>query len=639
MTPSVGASEAHSIKYRPDVDGLRALAVLAVLLFHARLGCSGGFVGVDIFFVISGYLISSLILKELGNGTFSIVTFWERRIRRILPAMAVVVLVTIPMAWFLYLPQDFKQFGQSVIGQATLLSNVVFWRSTGYFAPGSDTKPLLHTWSLAVEEQFYLLFPLFLVLLTQWKRLSLSKTIASLAVGSLALSVVGSYTHPEATFYLLPMRAWELMIGAWLAATAGRPSGGRVVRETAGWLGIGLMGYAMFFYDADTRFPGLAAIPPCLGAALVIFSSKSKLSFVGRLLAFKPVVFIGLISYSLYLWHWPLLVFSKYQDPEMRSMGFRAAVLAASFALAALSWRYVETPIRKRRILHKRWHIFSFAGITMTTLLGLGLLVYYGNGFPSRFPAKVLNLADSWNHRAFMNLVSLKQAQAGRFVELGSGDTNQPVYVMIWGDSHAMAVTPVLDDLCRQYARRGVEATQSATAPVLGFVSRGEGLGDDSPAFASAVLKFIAQRHVKNVIITAYWSWYPAPDSLQTNLLTTVRAITASGARVYVLKDVPVPGFDVPRITAITALHHGDLDQLGITPEKYERSNGKFDQTFEQISRMGATVLDPTSYFLNRAGLYGVVQNGQVLYCDSHHLSVEGARLLEPLFEPVFRTE
>jgi peptidoglycan/LPS O-acetylase OafA/YrhL len=633
-------SKAHSPKYRPDVDGLRALAVLAVILFHAGLGCTGGFVGVDIFFVISGFLITSLILKELGDDTFSLTNFWERRIRRILPALMAVVIATIVAGWFLYLPRDYTNIGKSVIGQATLISNVIFSQDTDYFAAGSDTKPLLHTWSLAVEEQFYLLFPFLLVLLVRYRRLSLSKIIVCIAAGSFMLSVVGTYSDPETTFYLLPMRAWELMTGIWLATTRGTQFVGELVRETAGWLGIGLVCCSIFFYDRDTLFPGLAAIPPCLGAALIIFSSESKLSGVGRILAFKPVVFIGLISYSLYLWHWPLLVFSKYQAREVQSAGFRASLLAASIMLSIFSWKFIETPIRKNWILRERRQIFGFAGISMAALLGLGLLIFYGNGFPSRFSAKVLYYADSWNHRAFLNVISLDQAKAGQFVELGSQDTNKPVSVLIWGDSHAMALTPVLDGLCRQHLMRGIQATQISTAPVLGFVSPGAySLKEKSPAFAEAVLAFISQRHVRNVIIAARWAGYPASDSLKTNLLSTVRAIMDLGARVYVVKDVPNPGFDVPRIVALTAAHHGDLDQLGITREKYDMSNRDLLQTFDQISKMGATVLDPSDYFLNRNGLYGVVQNDQVLYCDSHHLTVEGSRLLAPMFEPVFHGE
>jgi hypothetical protein len=324
----------------------------------------------------------------------------------------------------------------------------------------------------------------------------------------------------------------------------------------------------------------------------------------------------------------------------MQSAGLRAALLAASIVLAIFSWRYVETPIRKRRILLKRPQIFGFAGVSMATLLGLGLLAYCGNGFPSRFPAKARRYADGWNHSAFLNIISLKRAMAGQFVEFGSGDTNQPISVLIWGDSHAMAITPVFDDLCRRFSRRGVQATQSSTAPVLRYVSTGSSsLKEDSPAFANAVLTFIAQRHVKNVIIAASWSGYPASDSFKTNLLLTIRAVLDLGARVYVVKDVPIPGFDVPRIAAVTAMRNGDLEQLGVTREEHQMSNRDLRQTFEQISQMGATVLDPADYFLNRNGIYGVVRNDQVLYWDSNHLTVEGSRLLAPLFEPVFHNE
>ena len=462
-----GASETDSPKYRPDIDGLRALAVLPVLLFHAQLGCPGGFVGVDIFFVISGFLISSLIFKELDAGHFSLIAFWERRIRRILPAVTVVVLATIAAAWCWFMPPDFESFGKSVGAQALLVSNVFFYRQAGYFAAGAEAKPLLHTWSLAVEEQFYLFYPLLLVFLARSRRRYVSKSIIGLAVGSFALSVVGSYTYAWATFYLLPTRAWELLIGAMLVTLRGKFSVGQPAREAAGWLGLGLVCYPVCFYDGNTRFPGLAAMPPCLGAALIIFSSESKLSRVGRILAFKPVVFIGLISYSLYLWHWPLLAFAKYRASGAQSVGLRTGLLLASTALAMLSWKYIETPFRQRRIFQKRRQIFSFAGVVLGTLLVLGFVVVAGHGFPARIPAELRRYVEVRNHRAFLNDVSLEQALAGQFGELGSAATNQPIRVLIWGDSHAMSVTPVLDELCRQFSRRGIQATHSQTTPVL----------------------------------------------------------------------------------------------------------------------------------------------------------------------------
>ncbi len=568
--------------------------------------------------------------------------FWERRIRRILPALVVVIFATIVTGWFLFLPHDFKMLGESVVAQATLLSNVFFWQQSGYFAPGNDTEPLLHTWSLAVEEQFYLLFPLFLIVLAKCRKLSLTKIIICLAVGSLALSVFGSYSHPSATFYLLPTRAWELMIGALLATTRGSFSGvGRLWREVSGWLGIGLIVFSIFFYDNDTRFPGAAAIPPCFGAAMIIFSSESNLSFVGGMLAFKPVAFVGLISYSLYLWHWPLLVFAKYQlmALQWQSVVLRTSLLLVSFMLACLSWRYVETPFRKRLIFHQRSKIFGFASVSMTILLVLGLIVYRNQGFPSRLPAKALSYFDSRNNKVFFNNLSLEDAMNGDFAELGSKETNQPINLLIWGDSHAMSVTSVLDDLCRQFSWRGAQATHALTAPILGYVSTSPySLKGGSLAFNKAVISFIAKNHIKNIVIAASWSSYPASDSFKTNLLLTVRTVMNLGAKVYVLKDVPIQSFDSPRFAAITAMHHGDIEKLGLTREAHQMANHELDGTFEQISKMGAIVLDPAPYFLNSDGLYGIVKNDKLLYRDGNHLTVAGAKLLSPMFEPIFHT-
>ncbi len=631
---------AEDPKYRPDIDGLRALAVLLVIFFHADLGCAGGFVGVDIFFVISGFLITSLILKEIGDDAFDLLTFWERRIRRILPALLVVVCATIAAGWFLYLPEDFDLVGRSVVAQAFLVSNVFFGRLTGYFAPGVDTKPLLHTWSLAVEEQFYVLFPLLLILLARQKRFSIARTILWLGVGSFALSVVGSYTSPSPTFYLLPTRAWELMVGAFLAATPGRKSSNPRLNESLGLSGLGLILYSAFFYTRETRFPGLAAIPPCLGAALIIFAGRAKPTLTGRLLSLRPVVFIGLISYSLYLWHWPLLVFSKYLAKEEQSVALRAALLVTSTALAILSWRYIETPFRRRWFFNTRPQILGFAGISMATLLAAGFFVHRNHGFPSRLPEKAMRYANSRNHRPLETDTSLDQLMAGKFVELGAGRTNQPISLMIWGDSHARSAAPVLDDLCRQFGWRGVQVTHSATAPVLGYIGTGpSSLGEDSPAFATAVLDCIIEKRIKHVVIAANWSGYTASDEFKTGLLSEARSLLGSGTRVYLLRDVPRPGFDVPRFAAITALHKGDLEQLGATREQHQLRNRGLSETFAKMSEMGVMVLDPADYFLNSNGLYGVVWNDQILYYDAHHLTVEGAKRLAPLFKPIFENE
>lgn len=628
--------------YRPDIDGLRAIAILSVLLFHAGLGCPGGFVGVDIFFVISGFLISSIIFRELHDGTFSLVVFWERRIRRIMPAMVLVVAATLIAGWFLFLPEDYARLCTSAVAQTTLSSNFFFYQQwlngNGYFAPALDPKPLLHTWSLALEEQFYLLFPLLLTLLARWRRRPFAEAILLLAIGSFALSVYGSYHFPAAAFYLLPSRACELLLGALLPLARERIAVSQRTREIAGWLGLGLIVYAIFFYDVYTEFPGRAAVPPCLGAALIIFSSEFSISSVGRILALKPLVFTGLISYSLYLWHWPLLVFSKY-PLNSESWKSSVAMLAVTAALSVLSWKYVELPFRKRQFCQKRARLFLFAGAATATLLILGLVGAEQGGFPNRFSGKTAVYVNSREHIAFRNEVSLADATAGRFPELGSQPTNEPIKLIVWGDSHAMAITPALDELCHRFSWRGVQATHSSIAPIMSYYTGADDgrFGENSLAFAKAVLDYIAKKQIKQVVIAAWWSHYSISQEQGTNLIQTVRSLVNSGVKVYVLKDVPDQDVHVPQEIAFAVLNNGDLDAIGITPAQYQMEMEPFAGIFEQISQLGATVLDPSDYFLNNEGLYGVIKNGQVLYWDHSHLTVEGSRLLIPLFEPIFK--
>jgi len=629
--------------YRPDIHGLRAVAVLSVLLFHANLGCPGGFVGVDIFFVISGFLIFSLIRDELNSGTFSLIVFWERRIRRILPALAAMVLAVYVAGWFLFLPEDFAKLGKATMAQATLASNFFFYQQwlggTGYFAPALDPKPLLHTWSLAVEEQFYLLFPPIIMLAARWPRRPLAETLLIIAIGSFVLSIYGSFHYPAATFYLLPARAWELLLGALLVLMRGSVNTHRWMAEAAGWLGFLLIGVSIFLYDSYTRFPGRAAMPPCLGTALIILSSETKLSRVGQILSWKPVVFIGLISYSLYLWHWPLLVFSKY-PANTQNWEIRTLMLAASVVLAALSWKFIELPFRKRRVFPKRSQILWFGGLSSTTLVLAGLAVMQLKGVPWRYSGQALIYDKSRNDFAFRNEVSLDQAVAGQFPKIGPPGINQPINLLIWGDSHAMAVTPVLDELCRKLRWLGIEATHSATAPVLKFQSNeGDALGKSSPAFSQAVVDYIGRNHIQHVVLAANWKYYPPSEEFKSDLLATIRAVLNLNAKVYVLKDVPNQASDVAAKTALAVLHGGDLDEIGVTPAEHCEANCELDQTFVEISKMGAVVLDPAEYFLNSKGLYGVVKNGEVLYWDDNHLTVQGARLLAPLFRPIFENK
>ncbi len=289
----------------------------------------------DVFFVISGFLITSLIIGDLEQRRFSLLGFWERRARRILPALITVAGFTLVVGWFLLLPSDFARLGQSLLAQSVFGSNVFFWRQSGYFGPLADELPLLHTWSLAVEEQFYLLFPLSMVVISRFAFRFRSQLVLALGVASLAISIWAVQQTPGAAFYLLPSRAWELAVGAWLALQKDNLRASDTIRQVVSFLGVGLIAFSVVAFDPATPFPGIAAIWPVLGTGAVIWANGTKLTFVGRLLATRPLVFVGLISYSLYLWHWPLFVFARYvNSTAFLSFGWNLGVVSLSFTLA-----------------------------------------------------------------------------------------------------------------------------------------------------------------------------------------------------------------------------------------------------------------------------------------------------------------
>ena len=630
------------------MDGLRALAVLQVLFFHADIGCPGGYAGVDVFFVISGFVITSLILREVEAGTFSMRQFWERRVRRIMPALAVMTVSVVVACWFYYLPLDFLQMGKSLLALAGMAANFYFWKDGDYYAPAAETKPLLHTWSLAVEEQFYLLFPLLLPFLIRRYPGKWKKVILGIALGSFAIGVAGAYSahNYRAAFYLLPSRAWELMTGALVAIYGGRAAATQWKSEASGFLGLGLICTAMLCFDGNTRFPGLGALLPCVGTALVILSSGSRLSLVGRLLSLRPFVFIGLVSYPLYLWHWPLLSLAKAKYLSVYELGTatRLELLLLSLLLAVLSWKLIETPFRRRQWLAGQKAIFLFAGGTTVLFLSFGFVVVSFKGFPARFSPQVLAYAETREHiktdpefQRFQHQIGLEQVQAERFVELGSAPESQPISVLLWGDSHAKAVAPAVDQACRETAQRGVMAAYNVTPPVQNYISKNSSsLAGKAPQVAQGVLDFIKRKHIPKVILVGRWANYSESAEFRADLIVTVRALLDQGAQVIVMKHTPEHAFDVPSIAALTVMRGGDLSALGTSQEKHREDVAVMDETFAQVAKMGATVIDPTGYFLDGGrGIYRVVNNGKLLYFDNSHLALEGAYLLTPLFKSV----
>ncbi len=630
--------------YRHDRDGLRAVAVLPVLLYHAKLGCPGGFVGVDIFFVISGFLITSLILKDLEGIGFTITGFWERRARRIVPALTAVIAATWMGAWLCLLPVQFELFGKALIAQAVLLSNVLFFRQglmgEGYFTDVSDTKLLLHTWSLAIEEQFYLLFPLLLAVVWKWRRPLLPWVLLTMAVVSFAIGVVATWIQPVAAFFLLPARAWELLVGALLAFLRDRPDPGGWRRECLGLAGLAMIGFSVFGFAPSTPFPGVAALVPCLGAALVIHAGRSDLSLVGKVLAFRPFTFVGRISYSLYLWHWPLLALANIIAPPTPPPHVRVALLVISGLLAVLSWRWIETPFRDRSWFAGRAGMFAFAGIASAVTLVGGVCALVFHGFPGRIRGNhYLHLVSYVDHHAYRDQISLEQVKAGQFVPLGVVHAQGPVDFVVWGDSHAMAMAPVVHDVAERVGRVGRLAAFHGTAPLFNYAPTNRfSLQKEAPAVAERVFQFIRENQVRKVILIARWSRHVGQPEFYQRLAETVRRLVSIGAEVYVVQPVPNTGVNVPRVVALASLMETDPDSLGVPVQSHLEEAQVLAPGFEEVERLGATLLDPTPLFLNRLGGCDITRNGDVLYTDSNHLTIEGARLMAPLFEMVFST-
>src|SRR6185437_6734580 len=355
---------ARSKNYRADIDGLRAIAVLPVVFYHAKVGgFSGGYVGVDIFYVISGYLITSLIARDIAVQKFSFVSFYERRIRRIFPAVFGVMLFCVAVGAVLLTPKDLVAFAKSMVAMTFFASNLLFTREGGaaaYFGDASKNQVLLHTWSLSVEEQFYLFFPALLFLLTRWAKKWRSEAILVIAAVSFLISLWAVQLRPVAAFYHLVPRAWELLIGALLALRFVPPLTHRVLRELAGILGLVLIAWAVFSFSDSTPFPGIYAVAPCLGAWLVIYAGENGLSCVRSVLSLQPLVFIGVISYSLYLWHWPLIMFAKYFCAGALSGPQTWLIIVCSCAIGFLSFEFIEAPFRGIDSVFNRRQIFLF---------------------------------------------------------------------------------------------------------------------------------------------------------------------------------------------------------------------------------------------------------------------------------------
>ena len=552
----MGASIQQTDSYRPEIDGLRAVAVISVVLYHInKAWLPGGYVGVDIFFVISGFLITSIIWRQLEGGTFSLADFYLRRIRRIIPVMLVVVATTLVAGAFLLLPDALGRLSLSAIFSVASAANIYFWRylDDDYFAEANDQEPLLHLWSLGVEEQFYLVWPLLLLLVA----VTLDKHRLAVAIAGTVLIAVASFALAEATnesvpkfsYFMLPARAGELMVGALLALL--RRRGGSAAWTSNPWApelvgigGLGAIGWSLLWLDDLSPFPGLNALYPCVGAALVILAGSHS-RVLQWLLANRPMVWVGLISYSLYLWHWPILAFIRYFHG---TVGAAHAVLAvaAMVVLAFLSYRYVEGPTRRVR-WKGRWQVLFLFLLPGAMVLAPATWFVRTDGLKAHIEASAgfRQLEEETAAAfAFDYNCQLSSHDPGILLEsrclIGSDSPGEKApRILLWGDSHAAHHVGLLDAIGRHADMRIRNASHSSCPPVFG----GDYGHGRYKAGCSQFRPYIRE-HLQNgefdvVILGGSWSAYDREPGFRDDLEATIREIRANDARVVLLGRVP----------------------------------------------------------------------------------------------------
>lgn len=622
----------HTMQYRKEIDGLRAIAVISVIWFHAGLaGLPGGYVGVDVFFVISGFLITGLIIDEMASGRFSWSQFYLRRIRRLLPAAYFVLLCCIPPALIWLAPEDLVDFGQSLIAVVTYTSNHLFFIESDYFATEAALKPLLHTWSLAIEEQYYLIFPVLM-----WCAFKVGRWLAlllcvSIFIASLVYSVWATANAPDAGYYLLPSRAFELMIGS-LCAFCTRTQW-TLPRHTDA-AGLLCVLTAMLTFNDETAFPGLHALLPTIGTALLILGAGSH-SITTRCLSARPMVLFGLMSYSLYLWHQPVITFLKHASVDEPSIAARSVALIMCFGLAWFSWRFIEQPARnKSRVSHRL--IILAAAVFSLLIIGAGLLLQWDSGHSYRQTKSGQSYAQL-SHRFRANR-GLDDRCGGR-VDVDYCEFGRAPDSLVWGDSHAMHVATALQPGAEETGF--YQRTKSNCAPVLDLAAYKERHGvkavESCLIYNNAVLEWLKTKHsINTVILAATWKILDSPvvdtklqviepDDAKLALAMldeTVSALHALGKKTVIVAPTPRARFNAGQCVHKSMLRGLDTTScdLQLHPQP---SSGK--RTLAALATFERSPVVKLTDMLCENNVCKAVIDGIVIYKDSSHLTVEGS--------------
>ncbi|MFX0544418.1 acyltransferase family protein [Roseovarius sp. S1116L3] len=655
------------MRYRPEIDGLRAVAVIPVILFHAGFApFAGGYVGVDVFFVISGYLITTILISEREAGTYSLLDFYERRARRILPALFLVMLCTIPFAWRWLAPGPFDDYARSGAFASLFISNIHFLEKSSYYDIGSALRPLLHTWSLAVAEQFYLLFPLVLLPLGAFARAKFIGVFLILSILSLALAEWGWRNYPGENFYFTFSRLWELLAGSICAAVLyARP---RMRSDIAALAGLGLILWAVFNYSEATPFPSVYALVPIIGSALVILFADTG-TWAARALSVGPMVWVGLVSYSAYLWHQPLFAFTRIRSIAEPPLWVMALLSLVTLLLAWLTMRYVETPFRRRRLLATRRGLLSVSAAGIAGFAALGFSGVATDGYPSRLEHMAPGVTTAMRTQLLTERVGSECLDGTGQIEEelcamyrpehGAGGTAAYPRVAVLGDSHAKALQPGFALMAEEHGVEVQLAAQGACPPLLGvYLAKGDTYSRDCHEFMRQAAETVVARDIGTVYLVARWSLYASGEyadskptyalaesfgaqqvrseqrlaNFEAALARTLEYYQKARVRVVLVGQVPLQ-----HVIAQTMIEQSILSGL-----EWEQAAQKFEGSFvaqdtfkafshavdevlaRQAAAHGAEVLMLADHFAE-GGNYAWMRDGLSLYHDTNHLSVAGA--------------
>jgi len=658
--------------YLPFVDGLRALAILAVVGYHAfPYAVPGGFVGVDVFFVISGFLITSVIAREMQDGHFSFAQFFTRRARRLLPAATVCLLVVSAAGAVVLLPDALLYYGRSLLASTLMYANIFFYRTGGYFSAPSLEKPLLHTWSLAVEDQFYLTWPLLLLVLSaRLPRKVLLGVVAAIALASLAYAQVKLAKDPEFAFFMLPTRAWELLLGALLALITlnGTRTMPQWVAEGLGVAGLAAVATSVVLLTPESDFPGLAAAPACLGTAAIIASGLMAPTLVTRLLALPAVVFIGLVSYSFYLWHWPIIALSSYRFERALTAMEAGVAVAIAFIVAVLSWRYVERPFRAGSHLSGGWRMTSDRLFVASALAGV--LVVAGvagaikirKGFPERYTNDVRlvldQLVSSNPIRGSCDNYDKVFANDG-ICNFGRRKAQGESYELaLFGDSMSDQWTPMAAELADEHQLAGRQVTNGGCALLVGapVPATPQSKARECANYVEQARKFVAANpRLKVVIISGFWEkWLsrlegqPTATGLEpvstagsqiassprfdSVLAQTVQFFTNRGIRVILLGQIPIYE-NMPLRCIVGAVSAGkDASICGMSSTQARRALARSNAALRRAAEANPLVSAALpSDMMCAEDRCSPMLDGTLLYRNGGHLNRFGALKLRPL--------